>query len=95
MSPTRITSVFKKRFTATAIIALTVLTSVVTAAPNDDAGWTFEPLSGDETLLVRDALLEMKERDRGPFERLRWFCADGTILPPRPYACREHGGGLQ
>ncbi len=38
---------------------------------------------------------EMKEAPRGPFKRIRWFCEDGTILPPEPYACRPHGGGVQ
>ena len=38
---------------------------------------------------------EMKGLDRGPFSRLRWFCNDGTVFPPRSYACREHGGGHQ
>ena len=32
---------------------------------------------------------------RGPFQRLRWFCADGTVHPPRPYPCAERGGGVQ
>lgn len=38
---------------------------------------------------------EMKASERGPFERLRWFCEDGTTLPPEPYACAGHGGGHQ
>ncbi len=38
---------------------------------------------------------QMKDADRGPFERLRWFCEDGSVLPPQPYACRDHGGGHQ
>lgn len=38
---------------------------------------------------------EMKKAPRGPFQRIRWFCKDGAILPPRPYACVEHGGGHQ
>jgi len=38
---------------------------------------------------------EMKQAPRGPFERIRWFCKDGTILPPGPYACAKHGGGIQ
>lgn len=38
---------------------------------------------------------EMKGLERGPFSRLRWFCNDGTVFPPRSYACREHGGGHQ
>lgn len=38
---------------------------------------------------------QMKKAKRGPFKRLRWFCKDGTILPPKPYACSKHGGGVQ
>jgi len=38
---------------------------------------------------------EMKQSPRGPFERIRWFCADGSIQPPEAYACRDHGGGVQ
>jgi hypothetical protein len=38
---------------------------------------------------------EFKEEEKGPFENVRWFCEDGTVLPPRPYACAEHGGGVQ
>jgi hypothetical protein len=43
----------------------------------------------------RQWILDMKEQPRGPFKRLRWFCNDGTIQPPEPYACKEHGGGHQ
>jgi hypothetical protein len=38
---------------------------------------------------------DMKEAPRGPFERLRWFCNDGTVHPPKPYPCQERGGGYQ
>ena len=38
---------------------------------------------------------EMKASPKGPFERIRWFCNDGTILPPKAYACVPHGGGKQ
>lgn len=38
---------------------------------------------------------DMKDSERGPFERLRWFCDDGTVLPPDPFACADHGGGVQ
>ena len=51
------------------------------------------PLPDDTTL--RAWVQEMKKSPRGPFKRLRWFCNDGTILPPKKYACREHGGGVQ
>ena len=38
-------------------------------------------------------IAEMKAAERGPFSQIRWFCADGSVLPPRPYACAERGGG--
>ena len=38
---------------------------------------------------------EMKQAQRGPFKRLRWFCNDGTVHPPKPYPCQERGGGHQ
>ncbi len=37
----------------------------------------------------------MKTETRGPFAHIRWFCNDGTVLSPKPFACREHGGGIQ
>ena len=48
-------------------------------------------LPSRETL--RQWIAEMKTSPRGPFARIRWFCNDGTILPPKPYACRDHDGG--
>ncbi|MDX2476996.1 MAG: phosphoenolpyruvate synthase, partial [Gammaproteobacteria bacterium] len=37
----------------------------------------------------------MKSSEQGPFDRIRWFCSDGTVLPPKAYACSQHGGGHQ
>ena len=37
----------------------------------------------------------MKTDPKGPFERIMWFCNDGEMLPPEPYACISHGGGIQ
>ncbi|MBT8366123.1 MAG: hypothetical protein KJP23_15600, partial [Deltaproteobacteria bacterium] len=48
----------------------------------------------DDTTL-REWVQEMKKAPRGPFTRLRWFCNDGTVLPPKAYACKDHGGGVQ
>ena len=48
-----------------------------------------------DTETFRVWIKEMKTAPRGPFERIRWFCNDGSILPPKPYACRDHGGGRQ
>jgi hypothetical protein len=44
---------------------------------------------------LRAWIEEMKASPKGPFFRIRWFCHDGTVLPPRPYGCKEHGGGRQ
>ena len=48
-----------------------------------------------EPQVLRGWIEEMKAADRGPFARIRWFCKDGTILPPKSYACQPHGGGVQ
>jgi len=40
----------------------------------------------------RQWIVDMKTADRGPFSRLRWFCTDGRITPPKPYVCGEEGG---
>ena len=44
---------------------------------------------------AREWIENMKQSERGPFERIRWFCNDGTVQPPRAYACSDHGGGYQ
>ncbi len=44
---------------------------------------------------LAEALEGMKSNPRGPFQRIRWFCADGSVLPPKPYACSDLGGGVQ
>jgi hypothetical protein len=43
----------------------------------------------------REWVEDMKMQPRGPFKELRWFCKDGTVFPPKEYACRDHGGGYQ
>ncbi len=40
-------------------------------------------------------LAGMKADPRGPFDGIYWFCQDGAVLPPEPYACTPHGGGIQ
>ena len=44
---------------------------------------------------LRSWIQTMKKAPRGPFKQIRWFCKDGTIKPPKEYACKEHGGGVQ
>ena len=43
----------------------------------------------------RSWITEMKENAKGPFVSVQWYCNDGEILPPKAYACRQHGGGHQ
>jgi len=38
---------------------------------------------------------QMKRSPKGPFRRIRWYCADGTVQPPKAYACSKRGGGIQ
>ena len=40
----------------------------------------------------RQWIVDMKAAARGPFSRLRWFCKDGRITPPKPYVCGDEGG---
>ena len=68
-------------------LSLALALSVVTAG--------FAAADSDATAVYRGWIHEMKEAERGPFSRIRWFCNDGTVLPPEPYACREHDGGHQ
>ena len=44
---------------------------------------------------LRQWIVAMQSSSRGPFARIRWFCNDGSILPPKPYACKDHDGGVQ
>lgn len=48
-----------------------------------------------DTEALQAQVQAMKEAARGPFARLRWFCNDGAVLPPEPYACSARGGGVQ
>jgi len=67
---------------------LLLLLPVVVLAAGDVAN---EPSSA----VYRQWIAAMKQAQRGPFSRIRWFCKDGEVLPPRSYGCREHGGGSQ
>jgi len=49
----------------------------------------------ESTAQYRQWIETMKTNERGPFKRIRWFCNDGSVLPPKAYACVERGGGHQ
>jgi len=84
---------YKPYFLLGACAALIFSVTTVAAAATSSA-----PPSDDQ---MRTWIEQMQESPRGPFRRIRWFCEDGAILPPEPYACRgggdfeEHGGGVQ
>jgi hypothetical protein len=48
-----------------------------------------------DTAAYAEWIAEMKTSERGPFSQIRWFCNDGTVQPPKEYACAERGGGVQ
>lgn len=52
-------------------------------------------LTDADRRFAADAISAMKTSQKGPYIRIRWFCADGTVQPPQPYACSERGGGSQ
>jgi len=40
-------------------------------------------------------IAEMKDNPRGPFSGVKWYCKDGSVFPPKEYACAKRGGGVQ
>jgi hypothetical protein len=50
---------------------------------------------GDSADRYRAWVAQMKDNPRGPFAAVKWFCKDGSVLPPRPGACSGRGGGVQ
>ncbi len=43
----------------------------------------------------RAVVADLKQRRKGPFRRIRWFCNDGAVLRPGAAACLDHDGGVQ
>lgn len=72
---------------------LSLLSALMLGLAVGGVAWADAP--APDVAQMRQWVEEMKTAPRGPFFRIRWFCADGSILPPEPYACREHGGGIQ
>jgi hypothetical protein len=70
------------------LVALPLLLSLASFAPPAAA-----ELPNEREL--RSWIEGFKASPRGPFERIRWFCKDGSVLPPKAYACKNHGGGIQ
>lgn len=79
----------------TLVRLLTLTLAALLMAGSVAADWTYRPLSAEQISELRNAIAEMKANPRGPWLRIRWFCNDGSVLPPEPFACRGHGGGHQ
>jgi len=70
-------------------LSLAALLALPVAAPAATAG------SAPAVAAPDPRIAAMKDNPRGPFARIRWFCKDGSVLPPTPSACAEFGGGSQ
>jgi len=40
---------------------------------------------------IRKLIDQFKEDPRGPYKDIRWFCPDGSVIPPRD-TCKQKGG---
>jgi hypothetical protein len=52
------------------------------------------PLDTPQIEAARRSLASFKTNPRGPYLRIRWFCKDGSVLPPDA-SCKDKGGGVQ
>jgi len=59
------------------------------------AGSLIPPLTEAQAAEARKLIGRFKTNPKGPFQRIRWFCKDGSIHPPSPSPCKERGGGIQ
>jgi len=75
---------FVSRLAHTVLLALTLSASVGQAAQG--------PTVHANAAQYQQWIEAMKDAERGPFTRIRWFCNDGRILPPKAFACGEAGG---
>ncbi len=77
-----------RKFTATILTLFMTLASITAIAESSQS-------SQPSNSKYRQWIEQMKQVPRGPFSNIRWFCHDGTVLPPKAYACKDHGGGVQ
>ena len=54
-----------------------------------------DPPTPEALAEAKRVVQEMRDNQRGPYSRIRWYCNDGTVQPPVAYACTERGGGRQ
>ncbi len=78
-----------------AILPALLVTLALAPRPAPAAAPALDPPPSEVVDEARRLVEAMKLAERGPYSRLRWYCKDGTVLPPVPYGCRDHGGGRQ
>ena len=77
------------------IFFLLFLLQVLVAFPLYAATDAEKLISATNQNKFRAEIQAMKDSRKGPFIKIQWFCKDGSILPPKAYACAKHGGGIQ
>jgi len=77
------------------LLALLALSVAFQALPARGRSVEPEPSDLPDTATLRQWVEEIKVAPRGPFQSIQWFCRDGTVQPPKAYACADHGGGIQ
>ena len=73
-----------RKFLATILTLFITLASITAMAESS-------PSSQPSNSKYRQWIEQMKQAPRGPFVNIRWYCHDGTVLPPKAYACKDHG----
>ncbi len=76
-------------------IVFIVITSVYLSVTHAASVATNKLATPEELARYQSWVQSMKAAERGPFSRIRWFCEDGSVLPPKPFACAKRGGGRQ
>lgn len=74
------------------VVAGCLVSASVFAVPG---GNPLIPPSADILAEARTLVTTMRNAERGPYSGIRWFCADGSNHPAKPYPCTERGGGVQ
>ncbi|MBF0588346.1 MAG: phosphoenolpyruvate synthase [Magnetococcales bacterium] len=77
------------------LLAFAFLTFVWALPMDTLAGSSSSQGRSDQAIKYAKWVKKIKSAPRGPFKRIRWFCKDGAVLPPKPYGCGDRGGGIQ
>lgn len=76
-----------RRILLSYLVSILAVTACPEQAQTETAARTGGPAAPDVAALVA----AFKEDPRGPYQAIRWFCPDGSVLPPQE-RCAEPGG---